>query len=366
MKVLLINHGRNLGGAEKHPMVLAQQLKLRGHQALFAGPRDGWAMSQLQGSEIPTFEIPMRGLLDVISIARLARLLKAEKVDLVNGHTQRGSHYAAWAGRFAGVASVATAHSPDGWRYHDKADHIIAVAEAVKTNLLKHGYGAKKITVVPNGVPDQRPAVDAPALDFRRELGFPADAVIAGMVARVVERKGQDLALKALALQPASSKVHLVIAGPDDTSFAQTLRAMTSDLGLTQRVKFLGSRADVGEVIKGLDFVLAPSRHEAMSLTLIETACVGRAVIATMVGGNAEVVIHGETGLLVPTEDVAALASAIAALAGDARVRQGMGEAARIRYEQQFHIDTMVDRTIEVYEQVLLRRQASVVAAPLL
>jgi glycosyltransferase involved in cell wall biosynthesis len=115
---------------------------------------------------------------------------------------------------------------------------------------------------------------------------------------------------------------------------------------------FLGYRRDTRRILSAFDFAVQPSRSEAFSLTLLESACASLPVIATRVGGNPELVVDGETGILVPPENPEALAQAIMKFAGDSELREKMGRAARERYEQNFTIEKMTAQVEALYREL--------------
>jgi glycosyltransferase involved in cell wall biosynthesis len=350
MRILFVLHSHSYGGAEMHLSELARGLAAHGHQVAFAGPADSWLAQRFRAVGLVAYHLPMHGFFDVWSMVKLARIARQFGADLLHGHLTRGAFYAGVGGRLAGVPVVATAHSTNAGKHFGQADQIIAVSRAVADFLVGEGYDPARIAVVHHGVADpllvplRRPAL-------RASLALPVGVVLCGIVARLVRAKGQDLAIDALADCP--EHLQLVLIGDDSTPWGRAMRARAAASGVVPRVHFLGFREAAPQWMRELDMVLAPSRREALSLTLAEAAAVGLPVIAARVGGIPEVVADGETGLLVPPEDVAALGAAMRRLADDPGLRARLGTQGRARYLSQFSLETMTQRTEAVYQQLI-------------
>ncbi len=206
------------------------------------------------------------------------------------------------------------------------------------------GIPARKVEVLMNGVDTDRFAsgeVDRAAL----LPALPPDAVVVGTVGRLDPVKGHlDLVAAATRLDPA---VHVVIVG--DGPERDRLAAAISSSGVADRVHLLGERSDISELLRAFDLFCLPSLAEGISNTLLEAMATGLPVVATRVGGNPELVADGETGMLVPSADPAALAAALGRLTADPALRRRMGEAARARTVDDFSLDAMVARYAACY-----------------
>lgn len=343
-RVVMVAHSHILGGMERRVVQTAAALAERGHAVAFAGPADGWMGERLREAGHECLDLPMHGMYDAWSAWRLARFAKAWRADVLHGQAQRGGRYADWAGRWSGVPAVTSANSMISFRWFRPRMRLLAVSQAVRAYLIERGLPAASIEVVYSAVPDvgmQPPVLEAPSAARPLQLL---------MNSRLVEVKAHDVALDAIARLPADLPVRLAITGATDTPWAAQMQAQVARLGLQDRVDFLGQRKDIAALLAGCDVVVAPSRHEALSLTLMECCAAGRPAIATRVGGNAEIVDEGVNGLLVPSEDAPALAAAIERLGRDPALRGAMGAAARTVYETRFNPDTMVRNTVAAYD----------------
>ncbi len=171
------------------------------------------------------------------------------------------------------------------------------------------------------------------------------------MVCRLIDQKGVAYGLRAFArIAPQFAAAHLVIAG--DGSRRRALEAEAKALGVTDRVHFLGWRDDAAQVLAALDVLLMPSLWEGFGLVMLEAMAQTVPIIGSAVSAIPEVVIDGETGLLVPPRDVAGLANALTTLLTDAPLRRHMGLLGQDRVETIFSVEQMVADTLAVYSKL--------------
>jgi len=181
------------------------------------------------------------------------------------------------------------------------------------------------------------------------ELRLDSDALLLGMVCRIVEQTGIPYALRACQqIQDRFPTANLVIAGDGD--LRPQLEALARELGIDANVHWLGWRSDAAKLIGAFDALLMPSLWEGFGLVLLEAMSRRVPVIANRVSAIPEVVVHGETGLLVEARDVDALAAAMARLLEDHALRQHMGLLGAARLEERFSVERMVSATIAVYQ----------------
>jgi glycosyltransferase involved in cell wall biosynthesis len=187
---------------------------------------------------------------------------------------------------------------------------------------------------------------------IRRELGIGNNQRIIGTVARLDPIKNHACLIRAMkTLATQLPGVVLLIIG--DGPLKGDLERLVGDLGLQNRIMFLGERTDIAELLAALDVFVLPSFSEGLSLTLIEACAAGRPMVATDVGGNREIVEHGINGLLVPSDNSEVLATAIFALLTDEGQAKRMGEAGRRRFEENFTLEKMVSTYQHLYNSCL-------------
>ena len=198
--------------------------------------------------------------------------------------------------------------------------------------------GQGSVQVIYNGVPDIRV----------RERSRVTSGTVIGYVGRLSREKGVDVLIRALSTLPEASAV-LVGDGPD----RQSLESLAGDLGLATRVTFAGWQADPRPWYAGFDVFALPSRSEGLGTAAVEALLAECPVVASRVGGTPEVVIEGQTGFLVPPEDVEALAGSLAVLLGDAERRRRMGARGREFALERFGLDRMLRSYERVYDELV-------------
>ncbi len=300
----------------------------------------GWGPvgDELQSVGIPVTALGGRGKGDPRPVLRLLGELRRRRPSLLHAHLFRATVAGDWACRWAGVPLAVHYHSLAGDRplWHDRLEGAasrrararIAVSAAVAADrAARLGLAPDAIGVVANGIETGRLDGMPPP-----PAGRP---LVAGFLGRLlVEEKGLDVLLEALA-RPGTEGVRLEIAG-GPAEVAQALEARARSLGLGNRIRFLGEVPSAAGVLAGWDLLVLPSRQEGFGLALLEAMAAGRPVVATRAGGIPEVVEEGVTGILVPPGEVAPLAAGLAALAADTDRLARLGRAARERVEARF------------------------------
>ena len=227
-------------------------------------------------------------------------------------------------------------------------DRYLAVSQHVRDRLAAVvRLPERKLRVVPNGI-DPAPFARAADPALRARLAGSADRPLVFTAARLSPQKGLDVLVSAAALVPEAL---FVVAGEGLERAA--LEARAEALGVAQRVRFLGARDDVPELLAVCDLFVLPSLVEGLPLSVLEAMAAAKPVVATRIGGTVEAVLDGETGVLVPPGDASALATAIRSLLADPVRARRTGEAGRDRLRARFTAHAMVDGVSAAYEEVL-------------
>jgi D-inositol-3-phosphate glycosyltransferase len=259
-----------------------------------------------------------------------------------------------------------------------RADALIAQCPAEERELIDdYGAPAAKVAVIPSAVDTERFRPEDKA-EARRRLGLPTDEPIVVYVGRMLPRKDVRNVVRALAAlkrqaAPGDPLPLLLLVGgetrePDESATPEigVLRRLAADLGVTDRVRFLGRRQpdELRWCYAAGDVAVTTPWYEPFGLTPLEGMACGRPVVGSAVGGIAFTVADGETGLLVPPRDPEALAAALGRLLADPARRDRMGRAARARVEDAFTWRTVAERTAALYETLLARRPVHPGAGP--
>jgi glycosyltransferase involved in cell wall biosynthesis len=215
------------------------------------------------------------------------------------------------------------------------AAQVVANSQGLAA-LARQSAGTTPIGLIPNGVDTARftPAVS------RDEAG-PVRLVFVG---RLVRQKGLDVLLEALARLPAGADYELTLVG--DGPLRPALTGQAQALGLTSRLRFVGwaGREDMPDLLRRADIFVFPSRDEGMPNAVLEAMATGLPVVATRISGNEEVVVDGQTGLLVPPDDPDALAGALARLLADRPLGRSLGAAGRERAGREYSWRAVAER----------------------
>jgi glycosyltransferase involved in cell wall biosynthesis len=297
-------------------------------------------------------------------LREFVRILRSERPAVFHAHLPApltGKYGLLGAAISRVPAVVATAHllddGPADWRERVNqrmltacVDRYLAVSDGVARRMrARSGVPERKLRVIRNGV-----AVDhfrrPPDPRLRVALTGDRDRRIVLTIARLDAQKGHVHLLAAAAELP---DVLFLLAG--DGAERPRLEAEARALGVADRVRFLGHREDVPELLALCDLFVLPSLYEGLPLSVLEAMAAGRPVVATAVGGTDEAVLHGETGLLVPAGAASALGDAIRALLADPERAARMGEAGGSRACREFSVTRMIAQVTGVYEELLDR-----------
>jgi len=314
----------------------------------------------LPGTEVFTMHRPARVMKRLP--LRLARLFAARRVDVVHTHCFNTLFYGGLACLLCPRAALVHGEHGELYRQVDRRDLAIwrrlLAARAYAVYALTRDIGRlllrltriprHKVIYLPNGVELDvyRPG---DGRSVREALGFSQRDVLVAALGRLVPVKNYPMLLKGLAAACRTvPRLGLVFigGGPED----ERLQGLARGLGIASRVKFLGDRDDVPDLLRAADTVAMTSLSEGMSNTLLEAMATGLPTIATAVGGNPELVVHERTGLVIPSRDDRALRDALVCLGRDAALRKRLGRAGRTRAERKFPVEKMIRRYAILYD----------------
>lgn len=369
VRPLVLLSSLGAGGAERVAVSLVCRLAQRGHSVvlctLTSCVDDEQLARELRQAGVVRHDLGARRLADPRACVAYLRVLARAGCNVVHAHGQDAWILASAIRRLRPVPLALTRHvldEPAGtWRQSlrrrgalaaaRRGDALVAPSSATAERLAQlTGVCVSRIHVIPNGIDLDRfdiPAAATAREDVRLKLGFAAHVRFVLVPAVLRHGKGHDVLLDALpSIRRQVPHVRIAFAGGGDREDELRQRTRGSD------VVVLGHRADIPELLAACDLVVLPSLAEALPTALIEAAAARRPVVATRVGGTADVVEHGVTGLLVPPGDSRALAEAIVAVLADPEKARAFGHEARTLAHYRFSLDAHVDRTLDLWSRL--------------
>ena len=324
-------------------------------------------VKELLRPSVELFEYTRRDGNDPALVWQLYRLLRRERPDVVHTHAWGTLIEGIVAAKLAGVPAIV--HGEHGtlqtrpgqiraqkWAWKS-VNRVLSVSSRLAERMAAQvGFPLERVTTIRNGV-DLARFNRAHRDEARQHLGLGSADLAIGTVGRLVDVKdhaGLLSALAALRRQVRGFKAFIAGEGPLRAALEQQLEA----LGLCDIVRLIGHQSNVERFLSALDIFVLSSKSEGLSNTIQEAMACGVAVVATNVGGADELVIRGDTGLLVPPLDSDGLAGAIEVLARNAGLRQAMGEAGGLRARREFSVERMLEQYADLYLELAAARQS--------
>jgi len=359
--ILFCSHVTELGGAEQVLLDLFGTLDRGELMPHLACPDDGPLAAKARALGVPVHRLPIGGRSPwrkVLSLPRAAFALRRLAAGLGCRTLVANSMIAGYAAVMAqhralrAVWHVHVVTNSPFARWASRRAAVRITPSAAGAAALTQGATGHDVRVVPNGVPAR--FFDGPSAELRQRFAIPAAAPLFGIVGRLDPHKGHGVLLEALARFGAcASAPHLAIAGSE--AFAsglrrvagegERLRARVEALGLAARVHWLGEVADTAPIHRAVDVVVVPSTaNESAPRAIAEAQAAGTAVVASAIGGTAEMIADGHTGLLVPPGDAAALAATLRRITEDRQLRRRLAQAGKQHALDEYSLPTFAAR----------------------
>lgn len=363
--VLHVVLGLEVGGLERFVCDLANE-SLSMVQPFVACLEQNGPMGASLPSNIPVFELHKRPGIRLEVVGQLADIVRRHDIDVIHTHNQSPHFYGAFAGLLTNRPVVHTKHGRNRPGIYKKVllsrisscltHKIVTVssdAADVCTKIEK--VEAAKVVTILNGI-NTKNFYPSRSTTLRDELRLPPAEPIIGIVARLAADKDHATLLDACGLLFQRGLCFtLVIIG--DGPLRAFLQNKVRDEGYGDKIRFLGTRLDIPNLISQLDLFVLSSITEGISLTLLEAMCSQIPIVATDVGGNREVVEDGVTGFIVPAKSPERLSEKMKVLLDNRALRIAMGEAGRRRVIENFSLTKAVSEYVSLYQQVLCPRQ---------
>ena len=358
--ILYLSHcGSSIGGGERQLAYLVENIDRTRYRPLVVCPDEGVFAEHLRRANVPTVILdlpPWRKVKSLIARHRAAKTL----VSLAETHNAHLVHTSdSWFNPYLYavkkqleipvVSHVRNLLTPTQVRKYmfDRMDSIIAISEQSSVPLIQAGIDAQKIDIVHN-------CVDLSAFQPVSEPIYPAEYVV-GIVGRIEPFKRQKAFIEIAAKVVAHCKevrFHVVGAALDTLehrTYEREVRQLVAKYALQRFVHFTGHRTDMPNAMQELDLLVTLSAGSVIA----EAMATGKPVIGTPVGSTAEMIVHGETGYILPLDPIVGIADKILELAKDRNRSAHIGQAARKHAEKTFGIETHVQKVQEVYEKLI-------------
>ncbi|QDU77635.1 D-inositol 3-phosphate glycosyltransferase [Bremerella volcania] len=365
MKIVQLISGIGVNGAIIQCLRLAEGLAKRGHDVTLVGRENSWIHQQLPGTNVKFHASDLQRW-PFHDLKAIAKWVKEERIDIVHTHNTSGQIFGAMLKMFTKVPVVATAHHTKLHAYWMLKDFVIANSDHTR------GIEISWNRVRPRNIETVRALIDHAPIPhnaevlrdrWRAENGFTPEDKVIGIVGDVCPRKNHLLLLKAMPeilRRVPSAKVAVI--GNRFPNYMRKIDARIRQLDLQNEFRFVDFQHDIPNMMRAIDLLVACPTQEAFGLTPPEAMAAFKPVVATRVGGLIESVVDGETGYLVPSNNAAALSSAVAKVLENDDLAEQMGVAGRARFLDMFDNYRNVIRHEEIYTDVarrVLRRDVS-------
>jgi len=357
--VIHVEAGMHLYGGALQVFYLLNGLARRPLRNVLVCPLGSDIAAKASGVVDKVYELPMSGDLDFRFISRLRAIIRAEQADLVHLHSRRGADVLGGiAARLEKISCVLSRRvdNPESklvvalkYRLYDR---VITISNGIRQVLLNEGVSGDKVVCVHSAVDADRFDKVAERDWFLREFDLPADAVVLGMIAQLILRKGHRYLLTALPEVLAQHpEVHVLLFGKGPLEYE--LRQQIEQAGLQAYVHLVGFRDDLSRILPCLYGVVHPADIEGLGVSLLQAAAAGVPLIGSDAGGIPEIVRQDVNGILVSPGDVKGLRAGILRLLKDNALAARWGAAGKTIVREEFSLAAMVEGNICVYRSVM-------------
>jgi glycosyltransferase involved in cell wall biosynthesis len=369
LRVLHLLDSLDIGGTESNAVRVLRELKASGTDVRLGVFRSGPLEAEVVTAGVPLQRFSVGSFYSpaLLSLARsIGREARRDGIQLLHAHDRYSNVLAALVRRLGARIPLLVSKRWDntqdpwpmrtaaGWAFRS-ASLVLANSEAVARSVpAVERVDASRVRVIPNFVDDALFEAEPATLrlELRRELGIPADSLVVVSVANLRPVKNHAMLLDAMALLRERVPGVLLLLVGDGPSRAG-LEHRAAALGLDGQIRFLGQRAAGWRMHAAGDLSVLSSVSEGFPNALVEAQALSVPVVATAVGGVPEVVIHQQSGLLVPEGDAAGLAEALRTLLEDAGARHRMGEAGRAGARERYSRRAVISRLVALYEELV-------------
>lgn len=312
---------------------------------------------------------PIRLFRDLAGLLKLRRYLRFNRFDVVHTHTSKAGFVGRVAARWADVPVVI--HTVHGFAFHEGSSRLTLstyallerfaarYCDALVTVSKYHCAWSERLGIgnestrmaIPNGIDPLRISAVRSRDAIRSELGMERNVTMCLTTGRLAKQKGIDVLLRAVPFIRDEPGIRWFLAGEGEER--SKLECLAQELGVSEKVIFLGFRTDLGDLLAAADIVVLPTMREGLSISLLEAMAAGKAIITTDIGSNMEVTCGGRVARIVGAGSVDELAEAIATLASDRKLREEMGIKASAEFHRNYREEVMLGRYMALYARLL-------------
>ncbi len=351
----------NLGGQELRILLEMERLSVYGFRSWLVARNGSAILEEASRRGLQCISLPFHNRFDPISMVKLGRFLRREKIDLVNAHGSRDAWNVFPLARSLGIPTVRSRHVANPIRRHflgqlvygALCDRIVTTSASIRAGLIAAGIDGNKIVSIPTGIDISAFAAVERDGQLRRELGIPLDATLIGMISDLRGDKGPDLFLAACdQLLAQRTNVWGVLVG--DGRMREQLLQQHASLNQRKRIVLAGFRRDISRILAELDLLAVPSRiPEGVPQVILQAHAARVPVIASRVAGVSEVAREGDTAFTVEAGDATALAIGLTRALNEPQRARFQAERGYALVVSEYSLDAMLQRMADLYRNLV-------------
>jgi glycosyltransferase involved in cell wall biosynthesis len=326
-------------------------MEARGHVMPVVVKRGSPAVGELARHGMRVDEQPISGKGNPFALAALAQACRVHRPEFIQSTLSTASWWCGWLEQLGGTPSIGHVQGFTSAIWHRRQTHLVAVSNAVKQHLVEQGIAAARITVLHNAIAPDDFVPQRSTEEVRQEFGADEQSLVIGTIAHLSEKKGYRQLFEAIPIVTRRlPKAQFWIVGQG--KLRAELETVARQNGFVQHVRFAGFRRDTADIMNAIDIFALPSHREPCALVYLEAAMRAKPIVGCRSGGTPELVVDGDTGLLVPPHNGPAVAEAILTLADHRNWARRMGQAGRERTLELFSWNRFVATLEGVYDRL--------------
>lgn len=368
LKILKVCTSRSWGGMELNMALMCEKLRARGHEVVPVCHSDSPIEKRLRANGFEPIQLDLKSYFHPFKIFKLARYIHKLNVDLIHADYSRDLWTIVPAMRLSKkmplilLKHIGTQKPKKDFLHtwiYSHVDYIIAISNVIKKNIIEtHPVPAEKVGVLYHGVDFKRFRYSEKTRQkVRAEFGLQDDEILIGIIGRLQFSKGYpeflEMAKRIMVDFPKSRFMIVGEATRGENKEADLIISQIEQMKQPEKIIVTGFRDDIPELLAAMDLFVFPSYAEAFGLVLIEAMSMHLPVVSSNCDGVLDIVIHNETGLLVPPKNSGALTDAVALLMSDEKKRREMGAAGFRRVSQKFNESSMFDELETLYSDLV-------------